>query len=76
LLLVAIEILYCPVFPWDAWSSWIYRAKAWYSMGEVVSLDSPAAWARGTGDSAYAVAGNNYPTFLPVVTLWAATALE
>lgn len=75
LLLVAIETLYRPVFPWDGWSSWIYRAKVWFSLGEVVALDSPTAWARASGDSAYAAPGNNYPTFLPVLTLWAATAL-
>ena len=28
LLLAAIEVLHRPIFPWDAWLSWMYRAKA------------------------------------------------
>ncbi|MEH6636972.1 MAG: hypothetical protein V7700_15725 [Halioglobus sp.] len=75
LLFVAIEILHRPVFPWDAWLNWMYRAKAWFYTGHIFVLDSPTDWLRGTGEALYNVAGNRYPTFAPVLALWAATSL-
>ncbi|MFT6955202.1 MAG: hypothetical protein ACJAYC_000195 [Halieaceae bacterium] len=75
LLFVAIEILHRPVFPWDAWLSWMYRAKAWFYSGHIFVLDNPTDWLLGSGHAMYNAAGNHYPTFSPVLALWAATAL-
>ena len=75
LIFVAIEILHRPVFPWDAWLNWMYRAKAWFYTGDIFELDHPQAWLTGAGTGLYNVAGNHYPTFLPVLALWAATSL-
>jgi hypothetical protein len=75
LLLVAVEILHRPVYAWDAWLSWIYRAKAWFYAGRLVPMDAPIAWLMNEPTAAYNVAGNNYPTFSPTIALWVATAL-
>ena len=75
LLLVAIEILHRPIFAWDAWLNWMYRAKAWFFAGHIFVMDAPAEWLSGTGKALYNVAGNHYPTLVPVLALWAATAL-
>ena len=40
--LSALEILNRPVYPWDAWLLWLYRAKAWYFSGTVYEL-APAS---------------------------------
>lgn len=75
LIFTAIEIVHRPVFPWDAWLSWIYRAKAWYFAGDILAMDHPATWVRGTDVATYNVAGQFYPTFSPVLALWSALAL-
>ena len=75
LVFVAIEILHRPVFPWDAWLSWLYRAKAWFFAGEILVMDDPDSWVRGTGTALYNVAAPNYPTFSPILALWSALAL-
>jgi hypothetical protein len=75
LLLVAIEILHRPVFPWDAWLNWMYRAKAWFYSGQVFLMAPPEGWFNSTADAPYNVAGHHYPTFVPVLALWAVTAL-
>lgn len=75
LVFVAIEILHVPVFPWDAWLTWMYRAKAWFYSGQIFVLDHPADWLHGTGDAAFNVVGSHYPTFVPVLALWVVTAL-
>lgn len=73
--LVALEILYRPVYPWDAWLNWMYRAKAWYTQGAIFALSSPTEWATDVSALAYNVNGNHYPTFVPVIALWAAQSL-
>jgi hypothetical protein len=75
LVFAAIEILHRPVFPWDAWLNWIYRAKAWYFNGAILPMDNPQEWLLGTGTARYNVPGNSYPTFVPVLALWCASAL-
>jgi hypothetical protein len=74
-ILTAVEIVYRPVFPWDAWLNWMYRAKAWFLQGEIFEFSSPMAWAAGLTDQAYNVDGHNYPDLVPVTALWAATSL-
>jgi len=73
--LAAIEILYRPVFPWDAWLNWMYRAKAWFFEGAIFGFSSPIEWATDTGALAYNVGGHNYPTFVPTIAFWAACSL-
>jgi hypothetical protein len=75
LLLVAVEILHRPVYAWDAWLSWIYRAKAWFYAGTLVPMDAPISWLMDEATAAYNVGGNHYPTFSPTIVLWVATAL-
>ena len=73
--LAAIEVVHRPIFPWDAWLSWIYRAKAWFFAGSIVPMDAPHEWIRGMGNAAYNVAGAHYPTLLPITALWTALHL-
>jgi hypothetical protein len=73
--LTAVEIVYRPVFPWDAWLNWMYRAKAWFLQGEIFAFSSSLAWATDLVDRGYNVDGHNYPGFVPVAAFWAATSL-
>lgn len=75
LLLVAIEISHRPVFPWDAWLNWTYRAKAWFFSGQILAMDLPTQWLQGSISATYNVAGNHYPTFASVMAMWSAMAL-
>ncbi|MFN2287772.1 MAG: hypothetical protein ABR578_05520 [Chromatocurvus sp.] len=72
LLLAAVEVLHRPIFPWDAWLSWMYRAKAWFFAGSILPMDSPPDWLNGTGESIYNVAGAQYPSLVPITALWSA----
>lgn len=73
--LAAIEVVHRPIFPWDAWLSWMYRAKAWFFAGSIVPMDAPHEWIKGTGTAAYNVAGGHYPALLPITALWTALHL-
>lgn len=73
--LAVIEVLHRPVFPWDAWLSWMYRAKAWFFSGSVVPMDAPQDWLKGTGSAVYNAAGAHYPTLVPITAAWTALHL-
>jgi hypothetical protein len=70
--LTAVEILHRPVFPWDGWLNWMYRAKAWFFADAWLAFDTPAMWFSGVRENAYAVAGNHYPPLLPLTAVWMA----
>lgn len=75
LTLVTVEILYRPVYPWDAWLNWMYRAKAWFYTAAFLPMDSPLDWKAGNSSALYNVAGSHYPEFVPGLALWTALAL-
>lgn len=75
LALIALELYYRPVFPWDAWQTWMYKAKAWYFSGGPVALDAPEDWINSAGSRQYNVQANHYPGLVPAMSYWAAIAL-
>jgi hypothetical protein len=75
LLFVANEVLNQPVFPWDAWQTWIYRAKAWILSGELAEMVGPDQWATATSPGIYAVQGAEYPLLPSMIPYWAAMSL-
>jgi len=76
LILGTLEVLYRPVFPWDAWLNWMYRAKALYLSGATATFDPVSLWTAGQEpENPYAVAGQDYPLLLPFLTVGVATLL-
>lgn len=75
LTLVAVELWYRPLFAWDGWASWMYRAKAWYLAGDLVAMTAPGAAPLPGAAVTYAVEGHHYPRFLPILALWCASLL-
>jgi hypothetical protein len=75
LLFAAIEILNQPVYPWDAWQSWVYRSKAWFLSGGTAEFVNSSSWARSASPETYALSGHNYPPLATVLPYWAALAL-
>ena len=71
----AVDVLSIPVFPWDAWLVWMYRAKAWFYNGGLVEMVSHAQWVKTDGIPPYGVAAYDYPDFLSVVGFWVAVGL-
>ncbi|MFK8047894.1 MAG: hypothetical protein AB8B81_05615 [Halioglobus sp.] len=75
LLLSVIEVVHRPVYPWDAWLAWMYRAKAWFYSNNVHELASPSDWLDGSATSAYTIEAHNYPTFASITPYWSALSL-
>jgi len=71
----AVEIFTQPLYPWDAWLTWVYRAKAWFLANGMVDMTSPAGWATAASADVYALGAWNYPLFASVIPYWAALSL-
>ena len=75
LVFIAVEIFTLPVYPWDAWLVWVYRAKAWFLAGDMAEVVSRADWATGTSADIYTIHAWRYPLFVSVIPYWAALSL-
>ena len=75
LLFAAIELLTIPVYPWDAWLVWVYRAKAWFFAGNVTEMVSGNDWLNSAESAAYTVHAHAYPKLVSVIPFWAAVSL-
>lgn len=72
---IAVEIFMQPLYPWDAWLVWVYRAKAWFLTDGITDLASTAEWATATSANVYAIDAWTYPLFPSVIPYWAALGL-
>lgn len=71
----AFELYWRPVYPWDAWQTWLYTAKAWYFSGGPVDMLSRGQWLAPSDDTTYTVQGYRYPWLVPVQSWWLASVL-
>lgn len=70
-----IEILATPVYPWDAWAVWVYRAKAWFAHATLFEFMSPEQWLRNDAVTSYSATALHYPWFVSTLPFWAALSL-
>lgn len=73
--LAACELYWRPVYPWDAWQTWLYTAKAWYFNASPVDILPPAQWANLPEGANYTAQGHRYPWLVPVQSWWLARLL-
>ena len=69
------EVFSQPLYPWYAWQTWVYRAKAWFLAGGMAEIVTPTQWATLTSPDAYTVHAWNYPELPSVIPYWAALSL-
>lgn len=77
--LMAHEVLVRPTFPWDAWGTWTYKAKAWFLVGALPEFAEAGHWspvATGSApDGTYPVTAPHYPTLVAGFQVYLATWL-
>lgn len=75
LLIYSIDIFSQPVYPWDAWLAWVYRAKAWFLSGDISAVISTTDWIKNPVAGSYTIDAWQYPTFASIIPYWAALSL-
>lgn len=72
---IAVEIITQPLYPWDAWAAWVYRAKAWFLSGGINGITSPSYWLVASSADIYTFDAWSYPPFASIMPYWAALSL-
>ena len=72
--LMAAEVAWRPLYPWDAWVRWATKARVWYELGHIAPFVRADVWLAGA-DGAYFDASPNYPATVPLLQVWTCVAL-
>jgi hypothetical protein len=72
--LMAAEVAWRPLYPWNAWVQWATKARVWYEFGHIVPFVRADVWLTGA-DGAYFDAAPNGPGTVPLLQVWTSVAL-
>jgi hypothetical protein len=72
--LLGIDVLWQPLYPWDAWTQWATKTRVWYELGRIVPFADADEWFAADG-AAYFDARPGQPPTLPLLQAWACIAL-
>ena len=72
--LMAAEVAWRPLYPWDAWVQWATKARVWYELGRIAPFVRADVWLAGA-DGAFFDASPNYPGTVPLLQVWTCVAL-
>lgn len=72
--LLLVEVWTRPLYPWDAWSAWATKAKAFFALGTIVPFVDAAGWASAS-TPVWFDAAPGQPVTLPLLQAWVATAM-
>ena len=73
-LLLAADIAWQPLYPWDAWVQWATKARVWYELGRIAPFARAEEWFASPG-GVYFDAAPNYPATVPLLQVWSCIAL-
>ena len=72
--LLLAEVLWRPLYPWDAWTQWATKARVWFELKSMVPFVPLAEWLQ-PGSAAYIDTAPHYPATVPLLQVWSALLL-
>ncbi len=72
LVILGWQTLHWPLFPWDAWASWGFKAKAWFLSGHLTDFLEAEDWLGGGSQTPYTVQVVDYPPTVSLIQFWMA----
>ena len=73
--LLAAEVWWRPLFPWDAWTQWATKARVWFELHTLVPFVTLPEWLNQSVPGAYYDAAPHYPATVPLFQVWSALLL-
>lgn len=70
---LGLEIIWQPLYSWDAWSQWATKARVWYELGHLVPFVEPGPWFDTNG--VYYDQAPHYPPAIPLLQAWSSLGL-
>ena len=65
---LGLEVIWQPLFPWDAWSQWATKARVWYEIGHLAPFVPPDIWLQK--DGVFTDLAPHYPPAIPLLQVW------
>ncbi len=72
---LALEVVWRPLFPWDAWSQWATKARVWFELGHLAPFLSSGAWLATAVPAGYTDLAPQYPPAIPLLQVWMSYSL-
>ncbi len=72
---LALEVLWQPLYPWDAWTTWAVRARVWSELRELVPFVSGKTWLAHPEDQPYTIDAWAYPPAVSLIAAWPSLAM-
>jgi hypothetical protein len=69
------EIVWRPMYPWDAWTQWATKARVWYELRTMAPFVTGSEWLQATGPNVYFDAAPLHPGTVPLLQVWSAILL-
>jgi len=70
-----LEIVWRPLFPWDAWMQWATKARVWFELGHMAPFVPFAEWVTADPAKVFTDPAPSYPATVPLLQVWSALAL-
>jgi hypothetical protein len=71
---LGLEVIWRPLFPWDASMHWATKAKVWFEAAEILPFVDHEAWLASV-NGVYTDNHPDYPITVPLLQVWVNTAL-
>jgi hypothetical protein len=72
---LGLEILWRPLFPWDATMHWATKAKVWFELGYMAPFVENTAWLNTVGEGVFTDRHPDYPATIPLLQVWMSLAV-
>jgi len=72
---LGLELIWNPLFAWDAWATWAPKARVWYELRRLIPFVDWGAWVAQDPFEAYTIAAYHYPPTAPLIEVWTTMAL-
>ena len=67
---LGLEILWRPLFPWDATMHWATKARVWFEFHTIVPFVDNDAWLKMDGAGVFTDRHPDYPHTVPLLQVW------
>jgi hypothetical protein len=72
---LGLEIIWRPLYAWDAWNQWATKARVWYEWGRLVPFVPADIWLTTGATQAYTDSAPHYPATVPLLQVWMSYSL-
>jgi hypothetical protein len=69
-LTLGLEVLWRPLFPWDATMHWATKARVWFEYRSLVPFVDNDTWLQMSGQGVFTDRHPNYPHTIPLLQVW------